>query len=156
MYASEDIAKVIRLSLWLMWLSSILLACGLVILRLVDLQKDSYYYKILLILLVPMGVGFAGFQANIIQFGVDQLHDTSSSEIKTFIIWYSWAFYTSTSVVISIIVYTKNVGILYVSLLVCTNLTLALSLKLLLQAIMIMEPKTQNPFKLIYNILVCY
>ena len=43
-----------------------------------------------MISLIPLGMGYGGFLANIIQFGVDQLLDAYSNEIKAFISWYSW------------------------------------------------------------------
>ena len=35
-----------------------------------------------------IGIGFGAFQSIIIQFGLDQLHDASTTEIKSFIVWY--------------------------------------------------------------------
>ena len=40
------------------------------------------------ILLCIMSIGLGAFQSNIIQFGLDQLHDASTTEIKSFIVWY--------------------------------------------------------------------
>ena len=36
-------------------------------------------------------IGYGGYQANIIQFGIDQLHDASTEEIQAFISWYVWS-----------------------------------------------------------------
>ena len=51
---------------------------------------------------VIMGAGFGAFQANIIQFGIDQLMDASSTEIKSFITWYTMSVFG-----ISITLYTS-------------------------------------------------
>ena len=40
------------------------------------------------ILLYLVSIGLGEFQASIIQFGLDQLWDASTTEIKSFIIWY--------------------------------------------------------------------
>jgi uncharacterized membrane protein len=57
--------------MWIMWISSLLLAGGLVIIQLLELQ-NGHYLKLALIVLIPLGIGCGGFQANVIQFGVDQ------------------------------------------------------------------------------------
>ena len=80
--------KVISLSLWMMWFSSIIITFGLVILQLLNLQHELYYHRLLLILLFPLGIAFGLFQANIVQFGLDQLYDASSNEIMAFVVWY--------------------------------------------------------------------
>ena len=48
-------------------------------------QTCSYVNGVLKIMVV---IGFGGFQANVIQFGIDQLHDSSTDEIASFILWY--------------------------------------------------------------------
>ena len=83
--------KVIHCSMWIMWFSVLFLACGEVVLWLLNSDLEVNYHGILLILLFPLGVGFGGFQTNIIQFGVNQLIGASSSEIMTFVMWFSWA-----------------------------------------------------------------
>ena len=42
------------------------------------------------IILLVISVGFGGFLVSIVQFGLDQLHDASTTEIKSFITWYVW------------------------------------------------------------------
>jgi hypothetical protein len=37
-----------------------------------------------------MVVGLGGFLVSIIQFGLEQLHDASTTEVKSFIVWYVW------------------------------------------------------------------
>ena len=43
----------------------------------------------MIVFLIPLGIGGGGFQANIIQLGIDQLIDASTRELKSFIAWYS-------------------------------------------------------------------
>ena len=145
--------KVIRCSMWIMWISAIVLSCGEVVLSLLNLNNEIFYRRILLILLFPLGIGFGGFQANVIQFGVDQLPDASSSEILTFIVWFAWAFIGSIAAVVTVVVYTSEELKILSTLLVCINLTIALSLNLLFKNVLIVEPTTQNPFKLIYSVV---
>ena len=108
--------KMIRFSMWTMWISSILLTASLVILQYQDLYNLS---KVLHIFLIPLAVGYGGFQANLIQFGMDQLCDASSSEIKTFVIWYMWTFISSIATVSTASLYISEEYSLLVSLLIC-------------------------------------
>ena len=62
--------KVVRFSMCTMWISSLLLTASLIILQSLNLHNLS---KVLHLFLLPLGVGYGGFQANVVQFGVDQL-----------------------------------------------------------------------------------
>ena len=44
---------------------------------------------------IVMAISYGGYLANIIQFGLDQLQDVSTSEITAFIRWYVWTYYSS-------------------------------------------------------------
>ena len=76
--------KILSCSLWMMWISSLFLTLILVI---ADLKFTSFKHENILVtaLLTPLGIGWGGFQATIIQFGIDQLTDASTSELKSFI-----------------------------------------------------------------------
>ena len=41
-----------------------------------------------------LAIGFGGHQANVIQFGLDQLQDALTIEITAFIMWYVWMFFS--------------------------------------------------------------
>ena len=144
--------KMIRLSIGTMWISSLLLTTSLIILQSLDLQNLS---KVLHIFLLPLGVGYGGYQANVIQFGVDQLCDASSTEIKTFITWYSWTIISSIATVSTACLYISEEYKLLVPLLMCLKLTLAVSLGILFNKVLIKEPVTQNPFKTVYGVIKC-
>ena len=95
--------KIISCSIWAMWVSSLLLTATLTVLQFTHETDDIYHnHQLVTILLISLGIGYGGFQANVIQFGVDQLHDASSNEIATFVTWYSWS-YTSSSLALSIV-----------------------------------------------------
>ena len=150
--------KVINVSLWTMWISSLLITVGLVILQLLDIHEVTYLncQKALAVLLVPLGIGFGGYQANIIQFGADQLYDSSSDEIMAFVTWYSWTIICSGSILTAIVTYVNQLSVEYnviVSLLICINLTLAVSTNVVFKSVLTMEPKTQNSFKLAYKVI---
>ncbi len=86
---------------------------------------------------------------NIIQFGVDQLLDSSSSDIISYITWYVWGFYLSKVVV----------GYTYcfkmaTDLLLAVLLTLALCSDFLFSYLLVKEPVAHNPLKLIFRVLL--
>ena len=74
-----------------MWLSTVLLLVSLIITQIMDWHINYLH----LVFLVVLRMGYGGFQANIIQFGIDQLINASSDEIVAYINWYSWSFISS-------------------------------------------------------------
>ena len=74
--------KVIHCSIWMMWLLMIAITVSAV----VEHPKVKGIIQCILVCLTSIGLG--AFQSNIIQFGLDQLHDASVTEIKSFIVWY--------------------------------------------------------------------
>ena len=85
--------------------------------------------------------------------GIDQLTDTSTNEIKSFINWYCWAF-VSSGVVANFIskcasLQDKVIAPLFLSVALSTVACLVF----LCNHALIKEPVTQNPFKLIYRVV---
>ena len=80
--------KVILCGMWTMWLGAMLNGVSLVIGRIVTLYGDHGDPWVSLFSKIVMGAGFGVFQANIIQFGIDQLSEASSTDIVSFITWY--------------------------------------------------------------------
>ena len=88
--------RVIHCSIRTMWISSVLLTVAHVVFSFIEY---SLMLKILTILLaVILAFGLGGFQAIVIQFGVDQLNDASTIEITSFVAWYTWTLKNSNSV----------------------------------------------------------
>ena len=56
----------------------------------VEQLKEAYYTHdksiVQNILFCLISIGFGAFQSNIVQFGLDQLHDASTIEITSFIV----------------------------------------------------------------------
>ena len=91
--------KVLSYSIWVMWLSTTLLAMKWVVFSLLELSEDSLMSQILNIsLIIVLALGLGAFQANIIQFGIDQLNDASTTEITSFVAWYTWTIISSDTV----------------------------------------------------------
>ena len=147
--------KIISSSIWTMWISALLLTIGQLVLQSVSVSNTATldFHKYLAILAFPLAISFIAFQANIIQFGVDQLYDASSGEIKTFVMWYTWGILNSGLVVNTISMYASDKFKILASLLMCLNLTVAVSLNLIFKNVLIIEPVTRNPFKLVYDVI---
>ena len=79
--------KVIRFSMCIMWIAIILATASSVVAQFVDSYEYiiSYMYGTLMTIAT---VGLGGFLGNLIQFGIDQLHNAPTNEITSFITWY--------------------------------------------------------------------
>ena len=140
--------KVVSCSLWIMWTSSLLLTINSIIMDRVHFEHKQVQ---LIVLLFPLGLGWAGYQANIIQFGIDQLIDASAIECKSFIIWLCWSYFAS-PVFVEYVLGCVDDDI-YLMLLMSFNTTVALALKLIFSHVLIKEPTTHNPFRLVYRVI---
>ena len=146
--------KVICCSMWIMWVASILSTVSYIISQMVDTYSQINKY-ITRVVLIFMGFGYGGYQANVILFGLDQLHDASTEEITSFISWYVWT-YLCSGVVVHF-TYACLIGgyLVFNYLWVCICLSLALILLLLFHKSLLKEPPAtqKNPFQLIRNVL---
>ena len=133
-----------------MWLSTVLLLASLIIAQVVDWHVNYLH----LVFLVLLGVGYGGFQANIIQFGIDQLIDASSDEIVAYIYWYSWSFISSGAVEpLASECTSQQLKQTLTPFLLCLCLSILVILLFLFNNVLIKEPLTTNPFRLIHNVL---
>ncbi len=90
--------KMICCSVWIMWLLMISITLSAIAGQLNDIynhHNNIIKHTVLPILIGLISIGFGAFQSNIVQFGLDQLHDASTTEIKSFIIWYVNSLITS-------------------------------------------------------------
>ena len=144
--------KVISCSVWIMWIATVLATVSSVIAQLVG----AYFCidtKVQLVLLVIMAIGLGGYQANIIQFGLDQLYDASTTEITSFIVWYIWTAVSACFTVDFVFACLSEQQGIIRSLFVCSSVTLALILLLCHHHWLMKEPVKDNPFKLVYQVL---
>ena len=150
--------KLINLSMWIMWISVMLATTSSVVTEMVG-SYDSISRYVSVAFAITSAIGFGGFQANSIQFGIDQLCDASTTEIAAYISWYVWCAYSSEILVDCMLrilnctdLQTHN-NIILASLVMCVQLSVALCCTLLFNRYLIKEPVTQNPFRLIYNVV---
>ena len=145
--------RVMYLSMWITWASLILATMSSVLTRTVDSYTSNIYSYVNGVLWSMMVVGFGGFQANVIQLGIDQLHDASTDEIASFIFWYIWTYDSSGFVIYFILgCLPKQYWIVW-QLVMCIYLSIALSSMLMFNHWLVKESVTQNPFKLVYSVV---
>ena len=81
--------KVTRCSMWIMWTSFMLATISSVVAKMMK-SYQHIHTSISLGLLIITSIGLGGYWANVIQFGLDQLQDASTTEITAFISWFMW------------------------------------------------------------------
>ena len=82
--------KVIQYSMRLLWIAVI--ASNTIIALQYYVVKNAATSSILTVFTTIGVAGSAGIIVNSLQFGIDQLTDASSSEITSYISWYTWNF----------------------------------------------------------------
>ena len=111
---------------------------------------------------VMLYTGLIGFTANVVQFGMDQLHDSPGEERTLFIHWYVWTYYGSILVgqlgVFLIDYNGLESSIFGISLLALILFTLLTVLPITLCLVrrrrrwFLIEPGQYNPYKLVYRV----
>ena len=153
--------RVIKASFWLMWTGAILLTARLCLDML--LPPSHEWIKVALkAILYPLAVlvieiGLAGFNANSIPFGTDQLLEGSGDQLSGFISWYVF----TTSVRWSVLTFpfscpwtdSPSYNVLLQLLFQAVLVSAALILDSFCRDWLIMEPRTSNPFKLVASVL---
>ena len=140
--------RVLLFGVMTMWISALLLTTIFVIERFVPFTNF-----IQIVLLASLGFGYGCFQANVVQFGIDQLTDASTDEVISFVNWYAWSYVSSGTLVNLISECAGSREKYIVPLLLCVSLSIVAVLMFWYNSALIKEPVTQNPFKLIYRVL---
>ena len=135
-----------------MWVGSMLATLSSVVAQLV-VSYASINGKVTAAILVLQTIGFAGYQANICQFGIDQLPDASTNAIKSYISWFIWTYFTGG--IAGHYIYECIDKQYYVAgqCFISICLSVALIMSFLLNGIFIKEPVVQNPYKLVYKVI---
>ena len=86
--------KVMRYSLWMMWVGSFLLVLTSIIkYALTESTGEggmNFTMPFYVLVYLISAVGTAGYHVNVIPFGIDQMEGASGEEISSFIHWYYW------------------------------------------------------------------
>ena len=144
--------KVVKVCIILMWIGAVLYSTSLVS-KAASLNSHKKVFEAMssiAVLLICIGLG--GFQANIIQFSMDQLFDSSSEEIVSYIISYCWSFFAGNVLFGFASCICSKFNALF-SLIFPLLLTLAVSSDFLFNHWLVKEPVTHNPLKLILKVL---
>ena len=136
-----------------MWVALMLATVSSVLTRIVNNYTSDLHSYVSGVLWTIVAVGYGGFQANVIQFGIDQLHDASTKEITSFILWYVWTFYGDGFTIFFVLGCLPKQYWIIGDLILCLYLSMALSSMLIFNHWLVKEPVTQNPFKLVYNVV---
>ena len=146
--------RVIVCSTWTMWIATVLATTSLVMAQVIDGYFNINANVIFTVLLSIAAIGFGGYQANIIQFGLDQLYDASTTEIKSFIVWYAWILLSAGFIndYVFACLSDKYKAILF--LIVCAEVSSAITLMLFQNRWLIKEePLKRNAIKQAYRVL---
>ena len=147
--------KVICWSMWIMWIASMLVTISSVIEQFLPGHHNTFLHISLVITFI-LAIGFGGYQANAIQFGLDQLQDASTTEITAFIIWYVWTYFSNGALFQFTYICINNGydnNTIFGQLAVCTSITVVICSSYFHGDSLVKEPVTQNPFTLIYKVI---
>ena len=147
--------RMIKGSTWLIWLLITISTLEAVVAQFVNADHKLFIVnKLLPVTISAIGFGLGGFHANIVQFGLDQLQDASTTEITTFIVWYGGTIFSSGTVVnlLALLNKYKILSLLFLFFM-CLFSTMAVLLLMCYNHLLIKEPPSKNPFKLIYNVV---
>ena len=153
--------KVIRTSLRLLWLTSLIGALLSIFDYVVPNADEVMYYLQLLLVITPSYVLKGAFLANVIPFGMDQILEGSSDQVCAFISWFAWfgvgASYTVASVIGPVLykccsLQSSEVAII-ISYLPVLFLSLGLFLDFFFRHWLVREPVSVNPLRTIYRVM---
>ena len=142
--------KVIQYGMRLIWIAVI--ASNTIIVLQYYAVKNAATSSVLTVFTTIGVAGSAGIIVNSLQFGIDQLTDASSSEITSYISWYTWNFIlASIAGAIFTNCLTHYISVSYFVL--PLSCTLSILSDCSFNHWLVKEPVTSNPLKLIYQVL---
>ena len=142
--------KVIRCGIWTMWFGAMLNGVSLVVGKIFEAYGTHGDPWVSLSSKFIMGIGLGAFQANIVQFGIDQLIDAPSTEIKSAIAWFTMIIFTS-----GIVMYYSSYCVEeYVAvMIIATFLTLAVCSDFIAGHWLTKEQIIENPLPLVLKVI---
>ena len=156
--------KLLLTSLWLTSIAWLAMSVGIAVLYYLNIKPTggveiSFVVVVGLVIGVVLYVGIAGFEANVVQFGTDQLLEAPGEELSFFIHWYVWADYVGHMVSeLSFTFYScSNTVVMDVATSVTLLLTLGLMCILCYSCSVYSSftslPANQNPYKTVLQVL---
>ena len=95
------------------------------------------------------------FSANVIQYGMDQLHDAPSDDSVLYIHWYVWTIFLGLLIIRIPIVFIRDFGIVICSSLIPLAfifLGIALCVYRCKRSVFLVDSGSRNPYKLVYKV----
>ena len=144
--------RTIRWSILIMWTGTMLSTASSVVAYFTTTYNRIDEYMSLVLLIIAT-VGLGSYQANVVQFGLDQLQDASTDEITSYLSWFAWTVISGGIFVVFVDECIKDTNHIPVRFLVCFCLSIALIIFILSKNVLTKEPVTQNPFRLVYKVI---
>ena len=149
--------KTIRASLWFMWVGFVVQFVTFTI----DYRysdgwfSSAAYYGIFPLVFITVNVGLAGFQANIIPFGLDQMPYGSGEELSAFVHWFYWTRNIGAGLILTILLCTTQNDVIIVvqTAVEALSITIALLCCYLCKRWLVIEPPSYNPFQTVFAVL---
>ena len=146
--------KAIRYSLWVLWLSLIAGNVFLIVKQYAAVEAETIRWIAECLIGGCLAVGMCGVMVNTMQFGIDQLTDASSSDICSYISWYTWtvALASNLAAVTQYCFcgsYNHAIGFFILPLLG----TAVIISDLCFNKWLVKEPAVRTPFKIIFQVL---
>ena len=144
-----------------MWIGAIILTSSLC-LNLSLLREQEWLQTAVKVVPIPlallvMQVGVAGFKANVIPFGTDQLPTGSGDQLSGFITWFVFTLNINIGIVSfpfsCPLISSSSAAVLLRLLFQTALLSVALVLDFFCKGWLVIEPNTTNPFKLVARVL---
>ena len=148
--------KVMKVSIWFMWLGSV---GGTLLLMIYLLSPhDVLKYVSIVVAYACVTIGSTGLIVNAVPFGTDQMLGASSDEISAFVHWSVWAYYTGQASghmvnSLSCTGMRDDQTSLISMIFVVAVSSIALCLDFLCRNWLVIEPVSQNPLKSVLSVL---
>eukprot|EP00731_Ephydatia_muelleri_P029967 Em0021g490a len=145
--------KVLTIGTWITWIGAVSVAmCSAI-----SIEFAGRVPLITLLQSVQL-IGAGIFQANALQFGIDQLQDTSSEQLSSFVYWYIWSQEIASELLEWLhkgtASFIPNQAILVSILTVVTFLSFVLcAIPCFLRRWNFIQPKVSNPYSLVLKVL---
>ncbi len=146
--------------------AALIMTMFILVLVIISAGQAEYAEYIIFMGIIPIcvlfyfaiNVSFVGFNANVIQFGMEQLHDSPAEHQSIFIYWYVWIYYLVQLVIVQpwnilpleLITSSCLFGILIISSFVTIIVSLCIAHRK--KNWFLINPARINPYKLVYNI----
>ena len=168
--------KTVRISLLLLLVFSLLVSIAEIIVYVSQLYSLDTFYgdrishhkpeavvtcTILVLAVVVYIIGLAGYQANFIQLGLDQLFEAPSRYLSLFILYTLWVFQLGLipmAVATPLLLCMSNAVVKFIALLPVILLTILIVLQIMNRLSrkrhwFYIEPGHQNPYKSVFNVI---